>query len=321
MSRTTVATSVTRLPPEGEPFWRELVVCPCCRARLADLGHCGACHAEFGSEAGTARLIAPESRRDLTVRFGAADWAAAERALRQAAGDPGAGAPVQGLPYHVDAGHAKVMSALPTGSAVLEIGCGGGQCRGWVRGMGHRYVGTDVSKTRVHRWLREFGGPDLLCDTHFLPFRDGSFDAVYCAAVFEHLACPPVAMAEVFRVLRPGGVFCGNASFMEPWHDWSFFHLSPMGAVALLLQAGFEPVHVWPSRGYSGFRAVPGMALAGPLRMAGLALGVLGEALHRAQMAAGRLRRRVRGHEPADETLRRFVVAGATDWVARKPAR
>jgi SAM-dependent methyltransferase len=280
---------------------------------------CDWCGAVFAAEEGTPRLMAAEARRAYTLEFSAGSWEETRLALERSLHDPGAGATRAGLPYHVDAGHATVLAALPVGSAVLEIGCGGGQCRQWMRGLGHRYVGTDVSKSRVLGGLRRHGGPYLLCDAHFLPFRDSSFDAVYCAAVFEHLACPALAMAEVFRVLRPGGVFCGNASFLEPWHDASFFHLSPLGAVQLLLQAGFEPLNVWPGRGYTGFRALGEMAFARALEPLGRTLGAAMQGLYGAQLLAGRLRRRVLRKPQGDPLLRRFEVAGATDWVARRP--
>ena len=42
-------------------------------------------------------------------------------------------------------------------------------------------------------------------DVTELPFADGSYDAVYCSHVLEHVSRDEVAMAEMFRVLRPGG--------------------------------------------------------------------------------------------------------------------
>jgi ubiquinone/menaquinone biosynthesis C-methylase UbiE len=40
-----------------------------------------------------------------------------------------------------------------------------------------------------------------------LPFRDASFDAVFCHTVVEHLAQPQTAFVEVRRIMRPGGIF------------------------------------------------------------------------------------------------------------------
>lgn len=47
--------------------------------------------------------------------------------------------------------------------------------------------------------------PDVAADAHRLPFRDGVFDVVVLAEILEHLTRPEAAVAEVRRVLRPGG--------------------------------------------------------------------------------------------------------------------
>jgi SAM-dependent methyltransferase len=305
------------------PFWRALLVCPQCRAALlrhGTLAGCPACGARFGADGDTPDLRTGALARRYSLSFSEASWDEADHVLRRVARDPVGSHTPPNLPYHVDPAHAAVLAAQPAGRNVLEVGCGGGQCRAFFRAIGHRCVGIDISKSRVLPWLRAYGGPDLLCDTHFLPFRDACFDVVYCSAVFEHLACPPLAMAEMFRVLRPGGLFCGNASFLEPWHDSSFFHLSPLGAVQLLLQAGFEPMNVWPGRAYSGFDAISAMAFARPLRPAAGLLGRLSRVLYKAQLAAGRCRRRLLRTPQKDAVLQAFVVAGATDWIARRPA-
>jgi SAM-dependent methyltransferase len=222
------------------------------------------------------------------------------------------------LPYHLDRAHAAVLLKLKRGARVLEIGCGGGQIRGWLTGRGVEYVGTDISKTRVFEWLQRFGGPDLLCDAHFLPFLDGQFDVVYAAAVTEHTACPMRFGLEVHRVLRPGGYFLGNAAFLEPWHDASHFHVSPDGAVELLLASGFEVDAVWPGRGYHVFSAVLAMTLRGPFR-ALVPLGRFPMMANRAQNLARRLRWWMRAETPQRQVLLDAEVAGAVDWIAKRP--
>jgi SAM-dependent methyltransferase len=215
----------------------------------------------------------------------------------------------------MEARQAEALRALAPGSTVLEIGCGGGQNRKFIQGLGHQYIGTDVSKTRVFDWLQAFGGPDFLCDAHFLPFEEQTFDAVYCTAVFEHLASPPIAALEVHRVLKPGGVFLGNVSFLEPWHDNSYTHMSPLGVLRLLDGAGFEIQAIWPEEGSSGFHAMPrssrGLKLMKPL----------GAVMHGVYMLEAELKRLLRRTNPteAEVLARQAVITCAVFWQARRP--
>jgi SAM-dependent methyltransferase len=228
-----------------------------------------------------------------------------------------AGATGADHPYHLDVAHADVIDALPQGARILEVGCGGGQMRSHLESHGFRYVGIDISKTRVDEELRAHGGPDLLCDAHFLPFRSESFDLVYTSALTEHLACPLLAAQEIRRVLRPGGYYLGNVSFLEPWHDDSFFHLSPLGVFELLTQANFEIVHIWPGKGYSGFRAIMAMGNKATVPLVGI-----GDFIHLIYKSGARARdivKRRSREETKDGIHDAARVAGATDWIARRP--
>ncbi len=297
-------------------FWLDTLACPRCGQPLDGPSCCPACGLRFESEDGVPRLVAPGAVCE--VRFEYADDGAAGRLLPRVLTDAPCYAGRDRLPYHLDAAHARCLAACPAGSRVLEIGCGGAQNRAWVRRRGLQYVGTDVSRTRVPDRLRRHGGPDLLCDAHFLPFRDRQFDVVYCAAVTEHLPCPQRVAQEVFRVLKPGGYYLGNVSFLEPWHDNSFFHMTPLGVVEMLLRARFTIDHVWASRGYSGFQALPAMAFR-RLFKAARRLGMAAQGLYRVQMLLKNLARRLRGQDPESLTRLRAIVAGATDWIARRP--
>ena len=222
------------------------------------------------------------------------------------------------LPYHLDPAHASCFRELPKGSCVLELGCGGCQNRPWARQLGLEYVGTDIAVGGVAQWLQRMGKPDILCDAHFLPFRDEQFHLVYGAALLEHLACPPLAAKEALRVLRPGGYFLGSVSFLEPWHDDSLFHMTPAGVAELLTLAGFSIEYIWPGRGWHAFYAIPSMAFRGPFR----ALRYLGRLLGWAYQVQGALRdvyRRVRGNPPEDRILRDARIAGAIHWIAKRP--
>jgi len=99
-----------------------------------------------------------------------------------------------------------------TGSRrVLDVGCGEGQiCRlaaGPAVGA-PRVVGVDPTRAQLALARVRDGGPAYAQgEGGRLPFADGSFDAVVACLVFEHIADTDAAIAEVSRVLAPGGRF------------------------------------------------------------------------------------------------------------------
>jgi len=61
--------------------------------------------------------------------------------------------------------------------------------------------------------------PDLVSDVHALQIEDESFGMILCTEVLEHLHTPQQAIAEMYRVLRPGGKLVLTTRFMYPLHD------------------------------------------------------------------------------------------------------
>ena len=305
-------------PTEERAWWRQILVCPGCRGPMQRIDECGHCGITFGSDDGTPILIANDAIAEVAFRFPQRQsFKSDEQQLRYIRYPEFLGAE-RDAPYHLDRAHAAVMGKLAEGARVLEIGCGGGQMRGWFQARGVQYVGVDISKTRVFEWLQAHGGPDFLCDAHFLPFEDARFDVVYAAAVTEHIACPIRYAQEARRVLKPGGYFLSNTAFLEPWHDRSHFHISPDGVVELLLEAEFEIEAVWPGRGYDTFQAMPSMAFFGPFRALRY-FAWMPRMLYRLQCFVQDLKRRLRGAPPVRRVLQDGVVAGAVDWIARRP--
>jgi len=83
-----------------------------------------------------------------------------------------------------------------------------------------------------------------------LPFAPNSFSAVVSDQVLEHIGCPPEqAVAEVLRVLRPGGFAIHTTGFVMPYHGaidnadldhGDFWRFSPSGL--MLLHAKYSEV-------------------------------------------------------------------------------
>jgi SAM-dependent methyltransferase/uncharacterized protein YbaR (Trm112 family) len=77
-----------------------------------------------------------------------------------------------------------------------------------------------IEATETDVWI----GPRtmLVCDGHDLPFADGSFDAVVCQAVLEHVMDPPRVVAEMRRVLVPEGLLYAEVPFMQQVHEGAY---------------------------------------------------------------------------------------------------
>jgi SAM-dependent methyltransferase len=110
--------------------------------------------------------------------------------------------------------HAVAQFTRHGGKRVLEIGVGAGTDHlQWAR-AGCRCYGIDltdvaIATTRAHLALHGFESDLRRADAEALPFPDGDFDLVWSWGVIHHSAAPEKVVAEIHRVLRPGGEFRG----------------------------------------------------------------------------------------------------------------
>jgi SAM-dependent methyltransferase len=101
------------------------------------------------------------------------------------------------------------LAELRGDEAILDVGCGNGLYLGALRGRRHRGLmcGADLSPGML-RSARPLAGaaPLLVVDAQALPFADNSFDVGLMMHMLYHVPDRSVAIAELRRVLRPGGV-------------------------------------------------------------------------------------------------------------------
>ena len=121
---------------------------------------------------------------------------------------------------------------------VLDAGCGCKPYRAFVPAA--RYTGLDVDNA----FTRKVGMAEVFYDGTRFPLADASFDGVLCSQVLEHVFTPDAFVAEIHRVLRPGGRLLLTVPFVWDEHEQpqDFARYSSFGLRALLERAGFEIV-------------------------------------------------------------------------------
>jgi SAM-dependent methyltransferase len=120
----------------------------------------------------------------------------------------------------------RELARIPAGTRLLDAGCGKQPYRD---GCTHlAYMAQDfgdydptASEAGLHPDAFPYGRLDHRCDITAIPEPDGSFGAILCTEVIEHVPEPHAAVAELGRLLAPGGTLLLTAPFV------SFTHFAP----------------------------------------------------------------------------------------------
>lgn len=105
------------------------------------------------------------------------------------------------------------------GLKILNVGCGLCQILRKISTR-HEFVGVDIDERSVEECRRRYqatGARFEMCGPRHLPFADASFDIVFATEVVEHTEDPAAWLAEVLRVMKPGGrVQLSTPNYGEP---------------------------------------------------------------------------------------------------------
>jgi ubiquinone/menaquinone biosynthesis C-methylase UbiE len=134
----------------------------------------------------------------------------------------------------------RAARALPPGARVLDVGAGDAPYRELFEHVD--YVTSDWSES-VHEGAAR---SDIVAPADALPVDDAGFDAVLLIQVLEHVPEPAAVLAELRRVLRPGGTLTLTAPLVWELHEMphDYFRYTAPGLEHLLAAAGFESIVV-----------------------------------------------------------------------------
>jgi 2-polyprenyl-6-hydroxyphenyl methylase / 3-demethylubiquinone-9 3-methyltransferase len=169
----------------------------------------------------------------------------------------------------------KELGIDPRGRKTLDVGCGGGILAEEFAQLGCDVTGIDPSERSIEAARAHARQEGLTIDYvpgsgESLPFPDSAFELAYCCDVLEHVNDVGRVIAEVARVLEPGGLFFYDTinrtfrsklvmiklfqewrwtSFMPPdLHDWRMF-IKPEELIPILAGNGLQ------NQGLTGLKA------------------------------------------------------------------
>jgi ubiquinone/menaquinone biosynthesis C-methylase UbiE len=125
-----------------------------------------------------------------------------------------------------------VRRRLPAGARILDLGCG----PGWVSHNlldDYRVTGMDVEVDAVALCRLRYDAEYLVGNAFHIPAGAGQFDAVIFTEAIEHFVRPAPALAEIARVLKPGGLAlittpnCGSLFWILIENTWHRFFGGP----------------------------------------------------------------------------------------------
>jgi SAM-dependent methyltransferase len=148
----------------------------------------------------------------------------------------------------------EAARTLPSGAAVLDLGCGAGvPVTRWLADRGLAVTGVDFSARQLELARRLVPAANLLqADMTDLDFPPASFDAVVAFYSIIHVPRTehPALLGKIHRWLRPGGAFLATWALgawegeKEDWEGWGapmrWSHYGEEANLKMLREAGFE---------------------------------------------------------------------------------
>jgi SAM-dependent methyltransferase len=156
---------------------------------------------------------------------------------------------------------------LVAGRRVLDLASGEGFGSALLADTAHSVVGVDIDERAIEHSRRNYEAPNLefrvASATDLAGFDDGAFDAVVAFEMIEHVAEQETVLAEVGRVLAPGGLmivstpereaYSADRDYVNPYHERELSRNELSG----LLRTHFSSLALFTQRAMAGSRIEP----------------------------------------------------------------
>ncbi len=140
----------------------------------------------------------------------------------------------------------NVAKNLPPGTAILDAGAGESVYKKYFSHCNYKAIDLAVGESR---W--NYSNLDYVGYLHDMPIEDSTFDAVLCTQVLEHPEWPRESVAEMYRVLKPGGQLFMTVPMAQSEHQipYDFFRYTSYGLESVCKNVGFKEIKVTPFGG------------------------------------------------------------------------
>jgi SAM-dependent methyltransferase len=203
--------------------------CPQCHAALAAVDHCAGCGREFAVVEGIPLLVKDRKTVEAAIAgakaAGRSDWYEAPQ-------DEQWTGPYR---HHLRKRRAYldgVLSAYARTNgrpqAGLDLGCGDGGHLAWLAGHVAELYASDYNLQRLLR-ARQLGHARgiFMADITDYPMCDDVFDVIFFNHALEHIPDDAAALAEVYRILKPGGLLILGVPNEGAWFWQLAYRLQP----------------------------------------------------------------------------------------------
>ncbi|RXG24893.1 class I SAM-dependent methyltransferase [Leeuwenhoekiella aequorea] len=134
---------------------------------------------------------------------------------------------------------------------LLDIGCGKMPYKDYIlkNSKVKNYTGLDIENALLYDATVK---PDFTWDGLKMPFEANSYDCAFGTEVLEHCSDPDQILKEVFRVIKPGGIFFFTVPFLWNLHEVPHdeYRYTPFSLKRHLNEAGFRDVQLTATGGW-----------------------------------------------------------------------